>query len=206
MVLRLLRRKEATEDGLRHGQQRIRRRRSAGPADETAAPASRACGTEDAIARHRACANQAAVEILAHRRGQTLLAAPSERPATTQDLGIAAQLLVQQCDSPAAHHPVAFRGIDRLKGIVPVAVAIADQVCAGHEALAYRCDQLFDVRCDRIGRGALLQVVLAPPGHRLRREWRNRRSLPRSRTKPSAARRSRRHAPACPVWPSTARA
>ena len=89
-----------------------------------------------------------------------------EAPGATKDFGVAAKLLVQKRDGPAAHHPVALRGIDGLKRIVPVAVAIADQMRAGDEALAHRCDQLVDVGCDRIGMGRLLKIVLAPPGDR----------------------------------------
>src|SRR6516162_9424154 len=101
------------------------------------------------IARCRAIAHEEAVEILAYRRRETLLGGSVGAPAAAQDLGITTQLLEKECDGPAAHHPVPFRGINRLQGIVPVAVAIADQVSADDEALAYRGDQLLDVGRDR---------------------------------------------------------
>src|SRR5215469_4637628 len=115
-------------------------------------------GAEFAVARDRAISDQKTVEIIAYRGGETLLGGPVGASAAAQNHCITTQLLVQQCDGPAAHHPVALRGIDRLEGIVPVAVAIADEVCAGDEALANRGDQLPDMSRDRVCRSGPFEV------------------------------------------------
>src|SRR6516225_6184760 len=92
-------------------------------------------GTEFRVARYRAIAHEEAVEILTDRGGEALLGGSVGVPAAAQNSCVATQLLEKQCDGPAAHHPVALRGIHRLEGIVPVAVAIPDEVGAGDEAL-----------------------------------------------------------------------
>jgi hypothetical protein len=92
-----------------------------------------------------------------------LLGGPVGAPAAAQNLGVTTQLLEKECDGPAAHHRLPFRGFDRLESIVPVAIAIPDEVCAGNEPLAYRGDQLFNVSRNRIYGNGSFQVVLASP-------------------------------------------
>jgi hypothetical protein len=71
-----------------------------------------------------AVTNEKTVEILAHRRGKGVqLFRLVGSPGATQDFCLAAKLLVQKGDGPAADHTVAVRGIDRLKRILPVPVA-----------------------------------------------------------------------------------
>ena len=91
------------------------------------------------------------------------LSAASRAPDAPQDFGVATKLLVEKRNRPAARHPVAQSLIDRLERVVPIAVPVAQQMRAGNEALAHRCDQFGDVGRDRIAMGGLFEIVLAPP-------------------------------------------
>ena len=108
------------------------------------------------------------VEVLAHRGRE--LAQPPRFVALTralQHLGVAVELLEQQRDRPAAHHPVAHLRVGRLQRVVPVAFAVADQVRIRDEPLADRGEQLVDMRRDRILARRRLGIILPPPRNRL---------------------------------------
>src|SRR5208283_6192879 len=124
-----------------------------------------AFGAEHNIARYDVIANQKTIEVLAHsrREGVEFLRLFRGTPGVTEDYGVAAKLLVEKRDRPTARHPIALRRIDRLKGIVPIAIPIADQACAGDETFSHRRDQSVDMGRDGIGLSRLLEVVLAPP-------------------------------------------
>src|SRR5262249_50291365 len=82
---------------------------------------------------------------------------------SAQDLAVARDLLKQQRHRPTAYHPVAHLRVHRLQRVVPVALAVTDEMGAGDEALDYRCHQLLDVTRNRVTiRRALERVVVAP--------------------------------------------
>ena len=124
-----------------------------------------AFGPEHAIAGDHSVADEESVEVLAYRSGKRveLLGPPRRALRMAKDFGVAAKLLVEQNDRPGARHPVVFRRIDRLKRIVPVAVAITNEVRAGDEARAHRLYQLVDVAGHRVSARSLLEIVLAAP-------------------------------------------
>ena len=70
------------------------------------------------------------------------IAAPLGVTGVTKNCRVAAKPLVEKDDGPTADHPIELRRIDWLKRVVPVAVPVADQLCARDEALAHRCNQL----------------------------------------------------------------
>ena len=109
------------------------------------------------------------VEVLADRRGKRVeLLGPLRRALRmAKDFSVSAKLLVEQNDRPGACHPVALRRIDRLQRIVPVAVAIPNEIRAGDEARAHRLYQLVDVGGHRLGVRGLVEIVLAAPCDRL---------------------------------------
>ncbi len=80
-----------------------------------------------------------------------------------QRFGIAVELLEQKRNRPAADHPVVHLGVDGLERIVPVAVAISDEMRAGNEAFAHGRKQFFDMDGDAILMRRQLESVLAPP-------------------------------------------
>ena len=130
---------------------------------------------ENPIARDRAVTDKIAVEIVAHRgRKIAQLSALAATARPPQHLGVAVDLLEQQRDRPAAHHPVPHPGIDGLEGIVPIALAIANEMGAGDETLAHRGKQFFDMRGDRYRWcDGPLERVRAPPGDGLIEKSRN---------------------------------
>src|SRR5689334_14610920 len=97
-----------------------------------------ALGVEHRIAGYDAIAYQEAVEILAYALGEAFLGSAVGTAGAAQYRGIAHELLVEQRHRPAAHHSLAHRGIDRLQRVVPVAVSVAQQMRAWHEARAHR--------------------------------------------------------------------
>src|SRR5271157_3455313 len=106
---RLLFRKDPPDDALCHGKQRE------GEARLLVAWVKQklrraAFGSEHAIARHRAVANQKTVEVLAHSRGNGVeFLRRFGATGVTKDCGVAAKLLVEKRDGPTACHPVALR-------------------------------------------------------------------------------------------------
>ena len=64
---------------------------------------------------------------------------------SAQDRGITDDLFVKQGDGPAADHPVAQMRIGRLQGIVPVPLAITDQMRSRDELAADGIEQLVDM-------------------------------------------------------------
>src|SRR3984957_7193995 len=93
-------------------------------------------GPEYAIAGDDPVPDEISVEVLAHRGGKRVepLRLLWRALRSTKDFSIPAKLLVEQNDRPGARHPVALRRVDRSQCIVPVAVAIPNEIRAGDEA------------------------------------------------------------------------
>ncbi len=126
-----------------------------------------AVGVEDRVAGDGAVADEVAVEVGAHGLGERGEVGRRLRPAgAVEDGGVAVHLLEEQRDGPARHHGVAKAGVGGLQRVVPVALAVADEMGAGDEARADGGEERVDVRGDRIAAGGDGQVVGAPR-HRL---------------------------------------
>ena len=167
VVACLLRREQSGDDAACHRQQRVAET-GAGVAgmDQQLGPLT--AGLEQGIARHGIVADQKAIEIPAHLGGDM-----GQRSRfvgffhTTQDLGVATDLLEQQRHRPAAHHPVAHARVDRLQRVVPVALPVADEMGAGDEALDHRRQQPLDVLGNRVAAWRELECIVHAPWYEL---------------------------------------
>ena len=123
---------------------------------------------EERIAGDRVVADQVALEVVVDRgREDAELGRGVVAPDAGQHLGVAVELLEEQGDGPARDHPVAHVRVGRLQRVVPVALAVADEVRAGDEPLAHGREQLVDMDRDRVALLGRLERVVLPPGHRL---------------------------------------
>ncbi len=163
MMLRLLGREQPRDDASGHRQERIPESRPdvRRMQQQLRRVASR---LEDGVPRDRCIADEETVEVAAHgqrKLGERLPCILTTSPA--QHVGVTYELLIQKSDGPAAHHRVAQPGIGRLQRIVPVALAVANQMGTRYEALANRREQLLDVDRDRVLVCGTLQRLVAAP-------------------------------------------
>src|ERR1700751_1345164 len=99
-------------------------------------------GPEHAIPGDHSIPNKISIEVLADRGGERVELLGSLRRALrlTKELCVAAKLLVNENDRPGARHPVALGGVNRSQRIIPVAIAVPNEVRAANEASAHRLD------------------------------------------------------------------
>ena len=106
---------------------------------------------EHSVSADRFITDQETIEIGAHcQRELGKLLCRAVTTGTAKHVGVARELLIQQRDSPAAHHRVAQLRIGGLQRIVPVAFAVADQMRAWNEAPADRRQRLLDMDRDGV--------------------------------------------------------
>ena len=110
----LLRGEQAADDAAGHGQQRVPQPGAPvrGVQQQLRLTLAR---VEQRVAGDHVVADQEAVEVALHVGSQDLQRLRGLLPSRpAQDLGMAADLLVQQRHGPAAYHPVAHRRINGL--------------------------------------------------------------------------------------------
>ena len=111
------------------------------------------------------------VEIRAHRlRERDEIRRLAAAAGPDEHFRVAVQLLEEQRDRPARDHPVAHLRVCRLQRIVPVALAVTDQLRARNEPIAHRRDELRHVRRHRVPVCSRSKILLAPPRDRLIQE------------------------------------